>query len=214
MHMKRENIADKGLWTGKKHYVMQVFDEEGVRYTSPKMKMVGIEAVRSSTPKVCRSAIKEGITILLNDGKDALIDYIEKFREKFYAMPFEDVAFPRGLSGLKDYRDKTEIYKKGTPIQVRGALLFNHYVKVKQLENKYQSLGDGDKIKFCYLKKPNPIHENVIACQTALPPELGLEKYIDYEMQFDKAFVDPIKTITDVLKWDLTNSATLEDFFG
>lgn len=214
MHMKRESIADKAVWTGKKHYVMQVFDEEGVRYTTPKMKMVGIEAVRSSTPKVCRSAIKEGITILLNDGKDALVEYVEDFRKKFYAMPFEDVAFPRGLSGLKDYRDKTEIYKKGTPIQVRGALLFNHYVKVKMLENKYQLLGDGDKIKFCYLKKPNTIYENVIACQTSLPPELGLEKYIDYEMQFDKAFVDPIKTITDVLKWDLTNSATLEDFFG
>ena len=214
MHMKRENIADKGLWTGKKHYVMQVFDEEGVRFTTPKMKMVGIEAVRSSTPKVCRSAIKAGITILLNDGKDALIDYIEDFREKFYAMPFEDVAFPRGLSGMNEYRDKSTIYKKGTQMQVRGALLFNHYVVTKGLENKYQLLGDGDKIKFCYLKKPNPIHENTIASVGALPPEFALDKYIDYELQFEKAFIDPIKSITDVLKWDLTNSATLEDFFG
>lgn len=214
MHMKRENIADKALWTGKKHYVMQVFDEEGVRYTTPKMKMVGIEAVRSSTPKVCRTAIKEGISILLNQGKDALIEYIEDFRKKFYQMPFEDVAFPRGLSGMNEYRDKTSIYKKGTQMQVRGALLFNHYVVTKGLENKYQLLGDGDKIKFCYLKKPNPIHENTIASLGSLPAELGLDKYIDYETQFEKAFVEPLKTLTDVLKWDLTNSATLEDFFG
>ena len=213
--MKREAIADKGLWTGKKHYVMQVYDEEGVRYTTPKIKMVGIEAVRSSTPKVCRTAIKEAINVLLNEGKDSLYEYIEKFRKEFYAMSFQDVAFPRGLSGMADYRDRSEaIYKKGTPIQVRGALLYNHYVVMKGLENKYQQLGDGDKIKFCYLKKPNPIRENVISCPQELPPELGLEKYIDYELQFEKAFIDPIKSITDVLRWDLTNSATLEDFFG
>lgn len=215
MHMKRESIADKGLWTGKKHYVMQVYDEEGVRYTTPKIKMVGIEAVRSSTPKVCRTAIKEAINILLNEGKDSLIKYIDKFRTEFYAMKFEDVAFPRGLSGLSDYRDRSAaIYKKGTPIQVRGALLYNHFVVMKGLENKYQQLGDGDKIKFCYLKKPNPIHENVISCPQELPPEFGLEKYIDYELQFEKTFIDPIKTITNVLKWDLTNSATLQDFFS
>ena len=130
-------------------------------------------------------------------------------------MKFEDVAFPRGLSGLSDYRDRSAaIYKKGTPIQVRGALLYNHFVVMKGLENKYQQLGDGDKIKFCYLKKPNPIHENVISCPQELPPEFGLEKYIDYELQFEKTFIDPIKTITNVLKWDLTNSATLQDFFS
>jgi DNA polymerase elongation subunit (family B) len=126
----------------------------------------------------------------------------------------EDVAFPRGLKGLSDYRDVSNIYQKGTPIQVRGALLFNHFVVNKQLENKYQLLSDGDKIKFCYLKKPNPIHENVISFVGTLPTELNLTSYIDYELQFEKAFIDPIKTITDVLKWDLTNSATLEDFFG
>ena len=214
MHMKRESIADKALWTGKKHYVMQVHDKEGVRYDSPKIKMVGIEAVRSSTPKVCRDSIKKAINVLLNEGKDALTEYIEEFRAEFYAMPIEDVAFPRGLKGLNDYRDASSIYKKGTPIQVRGALLFNHHVVAKQLENKYQLMGDGDKIKFCYLKKPNPVHENVISFVGTIPPELKLEKYVDYELQFEKAFLDPIKTMTDVLKWDLTNSATLEDFFA
>jgi hypothetical protein len=144
-----------------------------------------------------------------------LIVFIDEFEKKFRQMSFEEVAFPRGLKGLGDYRDNSAaIYKKGTPIQVRGALLYNHHVKMKSLENKYQMLGDGDKIKFCYLKKPNPIHENVISCPSELPKEFGLERYIDYDTQFEKAFLDPIKSITDVLRWDLTNSATLEDFFG
>jgi DNA polymerase elongation subunit (family B) len=215
MHMKREAIADKGVWTGKKHYVMHVYNEEGVSYSTPKMKMVGIEAVRSSTPKVCRESIKKAIQILMTEGRDSLIAFIDEFEKKFRQMSFEEVAFPRGLKGLGDYRDNSAaIYKKGTPIQVRGALLYNHHVKMKSLENKYQMLGDGDKIRFCYLKKPNPIHENVISCPSELPKEFGLERYIDYDTQFEKAFLDPIKSITDVLRWDLTNSATLEDFFG
>jgi DNA polymerase elongation subunit (family B) len=215
MHMKREAIADKGVWTGKKHYVMHVYNEEGVSYSTPKMKMVGIEAVRSSTPKVCRESIKKAIQILMTEGRDSLIEFIDEFEKKFRQMSFEEVAFPRGLKGLGDYRDNSAaIYKKGTPIQVRGALLYNHHVKMKSLENKYQMLGDGDKIKFCYLKKPNPIHENVISCPSELPKEFGLERYIDYDTQFEKAFLDPIKSITDVLRWDLTDSATLEDFFG
>jgi DNA polymerase elongation subunit (family B) len=215
MHMKREAIADKGVWTGKKHYVMHVYNEEGVSYSTPKMKMVGIEAVRSSTPKVCRENIKKAIQILMTEGRDSLVGFIEEFEKQFRQMSFEEVAFPRGLKGLVDYRDNSAaVYKKGTPIQVRGALLYNHHVKMKSLENKYQLLGDGDKIKFCYLKKPNPIHENVISCPSELPKEFGLERYIDYDTQFEKAFLDPIKSITDVLRWDLTDSATLEDFFS
>ena len=214
MHMKRENIADKGVWTSKKHYVMNVYNEEGVQYAVPKMKMVGIEAVRSSTPKVCRENIKKALTILLAEGKEPLIKFIDEFRVKFKEYSFEEVAFPRGLKNMREYSSSSDIYKKGTPIQVRGALLFNHLLKVKDIQSKYQALSDGDKIKFCYLKKPNPLRENVISVATDLPPEFGLEKYIDYDMQFDKAFIDPIKSITDVLGWDLDNSNTLESFFG
>lgn len=215
MHMKRESIADKGVWTGKKHYVMHVHNEEGVAYSVPKMKMVGIEAVRSSTPKVCRESIKKALVVLMTEGKESLIKYVDNFHEEFNRLKFEDVAFPRGLSNLDGYADSSSIYKKGTPIQVRGALLYNHYLKKRGLTDKYQLLSDGDKIKFCYLKKPNPIHENIIATSGELPEELGLHKYIDYDMQFDKAFLDPIKSITDALGWSLDGEKkTLESFFG
>lgn len=214
MHMKRESIADRGVWTGKKHYVMNVYNEEGVAYTTPKLKIVGIEAVRSSTPKVCRENIKKALTLILNEGRDSLVKFITTFRSEFEKMEFEQVAFPRGLKGVKDYSDQHTVYKKGTPIQVRGALLYNNMLRIKGLANKYQTLTDGDKIKFCYLKKPNPTGENVISASTQIPKELGLDKYIDYDMQFEKAFIDPIKSVTDVLKWDLSNNTTLESFFG
>lgn len=214
MHMKRENIGDKAVWTAKKHYIMNVWDEEGVRYEKPKMKMVGIEAVRSSTPKVCRDAIKQALTILVKHGREELIHYIDQFRTEFNQLSFEQVAFPRGLSGMQEYRHPHTVYTKGTPIQVRGALLYNHWLKIKDLEGKYPTLGNGDKIKFCYLMKPNPIQENVIASPVNLPKEFGLDKYIDYEMQFEKSFIEPLKKITDVLKWDLSNGNTLESFFG
>lgn len=214
MHMKRENIAEKAVWTGKKHYVMLVWDSEGVRYAEPQMKMVGIEAVRSSTPGVCRVSIKKALYVLMAGGKDPLINYINEFQDEFSKMSFEEVAFPRGLSGMDDYKDASSIYKKGTPMQVRASLMYNHLILTKGLDEKYEPLSDGDKIKFCYLKKPNPTRENVIATLNSLPPEFGLERYIDYDTQFEKAFLDPIKTITDVLGWDLTNSSTLENFFG
>jgi DNA polymerase elongation subunit (family B) len=222
MHMKRESIADKGVWTGKKHYVMHVHNEEGVAYSTPKMKMVGIEAVRSSTPKVCRESIKKALTILMTGGKEPLLEFIKEFRTKWNEMSFEEVAFPRGVK-LTYFRNidgrnvpmKYSIDNKSLPIQVRASLVYNQMIAVKNLTNKYKLISDEEKIKFCYLKKPNPCHHNVIASPGDLPTEFGLNEYIDYDLQFDKAFLDPIKSITDVLGWNLDGEvSTLEGFFS
>jgi len=222
MHMKRESIADKGVWTGKKHYVMHVHNEEGVAYSTPKMKMVGIEAVRSSTPKVCRENIKKALTILMTGGKDPLIDFIEDFRKQWKTMTFEEIAFPRGVK-LAYFRNingnnvpmRYSLNDKSLPIQVRASLVYNQMVEAKSLTNKYKLISDEEKIKFCYLMKPNPCHHNVIASPADLPSEFGLAGYIDYDLQFSKAFLEPIKSITDVLGWNLEGEAsTLEGFFG
>lgn len=222
MHMKRESIADKGVWTGKKHYVMQVYNEEGVAYSTPKMKMVGIEAVRSSTPKVCRENIKKAITVLLNGGKKPLMEFVENFRKEWEALDFESIAFPRGVK-LTYFRNidgrnvplRYDLSDRGLPIQVRAALVYNSLIRSKGLTNKYQLINDEEKIKFTYLMKPNPIGHNVIASPGALPSEFGLDEYVDYETQFDKAFLEPIRSITDALGWKLEGeSSTLESFFG
>jgi DNA polymerase elongation subunit (family B) len=214
MQMKRENIADRGIWTAKKRYILNVWDSEGVRYEEPKLKIMGIEAVKSSTPAPCRKMIKDTLKLIMNGTEDDVIDFIEDCRKKFKQLPPEDISFPRSVSDVVKYRSSSNIYEKGTPIHVRGALLFNHYIKERNLTNKYSLIQNGEKIKFCYLKKPNPFHENVISYIQDFPRELGVDKYIDYDLQFEKAFLEPMKTILDAIGWSVEKTVNLDSFFG
>jgi len=213
MVMARENIADRGIWTAKKRYILNVWDSEGVRYEEPKLKMMGIEAVKSSTPAPCRSMIKDALKLIMSGTEDDVIDFIDKCRKDFKALPPEDIAFPRTANNLQKYKAYSTIYAKGTPIHIRGALLFNHYVKQKKLTNKYSLIGNGEKVKFLYLKKPNIIQENIVSFIQDFPKELGLDKYIDYDLQFEKSFVEPLKAILDAIGWNVEKTVTLEEFF-
>ena len=214
MQMKRENIAERGIWTAKKRYILNVWDSEGVRYDDPKLKMMGIEAVKSSTPAPCRKMIKDGLKLMMNGTEDDVIDFIDKCRREFKKLPPEDIAFPRTASDVRKYHSSADIYVKGTPIHIRGALLFNHYVKEKKLTNKYSLISNGEKVKFLYLKKPNIIQENIISFIQDFPTELGLDKYIDYDLQFEKSFVEPLRSILDAIGWSVEKSISLEDFFS
>jgi DNA polymerase elongation subunit (family B) len=214
MQMKRENIAERGIWTAKKRYILNVWNSEGVQYTEPKLKMMGIEAVKSSTPAPCRQMIKDGLKLMMNGTEDEVIDFIDKCRKDFKNLPPEDIAFPRSVSDVVKYRSYSSIYSKGTPIHCRGALLFNHHIKEKKLTNKYSLINNGEKIKFLYLKKPNIIQENVISFIQYFPKELGLDKYIDYDLQFEKSFVEPLKSILDAIGWNVEKTVNLELFFS
>ena len=214
MFMKRENIAERGIWTAKKRYILNVWDSEGVRYEEPKLKMMGIEAVKSSTPAPCRTMIKDGLKLMMNGTEEDVIDFIDKCRIKFKELPPEEIAFPRSVSDVVKYRSHADIYSKGTPIHCRGALLYNHYLKEKKLTNKYSLINNGEKIKFLYLKKPNIIQENVISFIQDFPTELGLDKYIDYDLQFEKSFVEPLKSILDAIGWNVEKTVNLELFFA
>jgi len=213
MVMKRENIADRGIWTAKKRYILNVWDSEGVRYEEPKLKMMGIEAVKSSTPAPCRTMIKDALKLMMNATEDDVIDFIDNSRKEFKSLPPEEIAFPRTASNVQKYKASSTIYAKGTPIHVRGALLFNHYVKTKNLTNKYSLISNGEKVKFLYLKKPNTIQENVLSFIQDFPHELGLDKYIDYDLQFEKSFVEPLRTILDAIEWNVEKTVNLESFF-
>jgi len=214
MQMKRENIADRGIWTAKKRYILNVWNSEGVAYTEPKLKMMGIEAVKSSTPAPCRKMIKDALKLMMSGTEDEVIDFIENSRKKFKTLPPEQISFPRSASDVEKYKSSSSIYIKGTPIHVRGALLFNHYIKQNKLTNKYSLIQNGEKIKFVYLKKPNNIHENVISFIQEFPKELNLDKYIDYELQFEKSFVEPLKAILDSIGWNVEKTVNLESFFS
>jgi len=214
MQMKRENIADRGIWTAKKRYILNVWDSEGVRYTEPKLKIMGIEAVKSSTPAPCRTMIKDALKLMMNGTEDDVIKFIDDARQRFNKMDPEDIAFPRSVSDVKKHKSHSTIYAKGSPIHVRGALLYNHYIKEYGLQNKYSEINNGEKIKFIYLKKANPIRENVISFISEFPREIGVDKYIDYELQFNKAFLEPLKTILDAIGWNVEKTVNLELFFG
>ena len=214
MFMKREGISSKGIWTAKKHYILNVWNNEGVQYDKPKLKMMGIEAVKSSTPSACRSSLKKSFEVIMNKNEDYLQDFVVKFRKAFDELPIEDVCFPRSVKGLSKYRDNRDIYKQGTPIHVRGSLLYNNLLSQHKLSLKYSSIQEGEKIKFVYLKMPNPIRENVIAMVDGLPPEFGLDKYIDRDMMFDKTYKLPLNDIVEKIGWSLEKRNTIEDFFG
>jgi DNA polymerase elongation subunit (family B) len=214
MQMKRENIAERGIWTAKKRYILNVWDSEGVRYEEPKLKMMGIEAVKSSTPAPCRKMIKDALKLMMRGTEDDVIEFIDDARAKFKKMKPEEIAFPRTVSDVNKHKSHTTIYGKGCPIHVRGALLYNHYIKEKELTNKYSTINNGEKIKFVYLKKANPIRENVISFISDFPHEIGIDRYIDYDLQFDKAFLEPVKAVLDAIGWNVEKVVNLELFFG
>lgn len=214
MVMKREVIADKGVWVAKKHYILHVHNSEGVQYAEPKLKMMGIEAVKSSTPQVCRDKFKQVFKIMVTKDEADLQEFVTKFRQEFKQLPAEAVAFPRGVSDIDKSADPRTIYGKGTPYHVRGSLLYNHNIKRLGLQNRYELIQNGEKIKFVALRIPNPIQENVIAFPLILPKEFNLHQYVDYETQFNKSFVEPLKTFTDAIGWSIEPRATLDEFFA
>lgn len=213
LHMKREKIADKFLITGKKHYIINVWDNEGVRYEKPKISVTGIEAVKSSTPAFCRKKLNESFEVLMNYTENDMIKFVDETKREFFELSPEEIAFPKGISELTKFHCSANLYKKGTPIHVRGSILYNKYIEKNHLENKYNFISNGEKIKYCYLKMPNPIMENVIGFIQNLPPEFNLHSYVDYETQFDKTFLQPLKAILDIIGWKTEKMITLEDFF-
>ena len=214
MFMKRETIANKGIWTAKKRYILNAWDIEGVRFAEPKLKVMGIEAVKSSTPGACRDKIRECLKVIMNSDEEDAQKFIADFREEFYELPIEDIAFPRGCNGINKWANKSSIYSKGTPIHVRGALLYNYHNTKQRLTHKYPLIQDGEKLKFVYLKTPNKISENVISFPNTFPKEFGLDKYIDHELQFSKSFLEPIKVIMDTIGWKPEKIPSLEFLFG
>ena len=218
MDMSREVIADKGIWTAKKRYILNSWDIEGVRYKTPQLKIMGIEAVKSSTPAVCRQKIKDALNIIMTGDEKELNNFIQEFRDEFMKLPPEDIAYPRSVNGLKKFSSSNGMFAKGAPIHCKGAILYNHLVKKHKLSNKYPLIQEGDKIKFLHMKQPNIYTSSAFSFLTFMPKELDIVDRIDYDEQFTKSFVEPLRFITEKISWLIDDSygtqGTLEDFFG
>jgi len=218
MQMKREVIANKGIWTAKKRYILNAWDVEGVRFKEPSLKIMGIEAVKSSTPAPCRAKIKEALKIIMSGDEKELNDFLIAFRKEFDKLPPEEIAYPRSVNGVKKFYSDSSIYRKGTPMHIKGALVYNHMIKERKLTRKYPTIQNGDKIKYLELRQPNPLGCNVISFPAKLPKELDILKYVDYDSQYEKSFIDPLSFITNNIGWKIDRSfgtqTTLEDFFN
>ena len=214
MQMKREALADKGIWTAKKRYIMNVYNNEGVEYAKPKPKVMGLEMIKSSTPAYCRKIMWKAIDVVLNGNEDDLINMIETWKDEFKTQNIVDIAFPRGVNGLKKFSDPQRVFGKGTPIHVRGSLLYNNMIMRRKLDKTYPLIQEGEKIKFIFLKEPNTIQSDIIAFPTIMPKELDLDQYIDYDTQFEKSFIDPLRIVLDSIGWKTEHVSSLEDFFG
>ena len=213
MQMKREGLSDKGIWTAKKRYILNVYNNEGVQYSVPQMKVMGLEMIKSSTPSAIRDKMKETIKLMVTGTEDEVQDYIADFRKEFKTLPIEEISFPRSVNGLKTYTDNILIYTKGTPIHVKGSLLYNYLLNKHKLTKKYPIIKEGEKLKFTYLIQPNPINDTVISYPNRLPSEFGLDNYINYDLQFEKAFLDPIKIILNCMNWQAEKTNSLSNFF-
>lgn len=214
MKMKREKICDRAVFTsGKKRYIMNVLNSEGVHYTEPKISATGVEAVKSSTPEICRDKMKESYNIIMNKDEAAVQEFIADFRQEFYKLPPEVIARNSSANDIGKYIDKNATYKSGTPQHIRGAILYNKALKDFGLDDRFDKIVSGDKVKIIYLNLPNPIRENAIAFPGVLPKELGLEKYIDYETQFEKVFLKPLASLLDDIGWKSEQISTLDQFF-
>ena len=214
MKMKREVLADKAIWTAKKRYILNVYNSEGVQYAEPHMKIQGLEAIKSSTPAACRERIKQALKIIIKGSESELQDYIAEFRNEFRKMPVEDISFPRSVNGIDTYSDAKSVWTKGTPIHVRGALVYNHMIDQMGLQKTVQKIQEGEKIKFIYLREPNNFKTDVISFVNRMPKEFNIEQFVDYELQFEKSFVDPLTIILDKISWKAIKTSSLEDFFA
>jgi DNA polymerase elongation subunit (family B) len=214
MQMKREGLSDKGVWTAKKRYILNVYNNEGVQYAEPHMKVMGLEMIKSSTPSAIREKMKDAIKLMMTGTEQQVQDFIANFRKEFRKLPAEEISFPRGLNGLNTYSDPVMLFKKGTPIHVRGAIVYNHNLKQLGLTKKYPLIQEGEKLKFTYLKMPNHFKNDVVSFPGRIPKEFELDNYIDYDVQFDKAFLEPISVILNCMNWSAEKTNSLEDFFG
>lgn len=215
MVMKLEKISSVAIFTAKKRYILKVLSSEGVVYKSPKQVIKGIEAIKSSTPKLCREEFKTMFTMLIDGNESQVQNRVIEFREIFGAQPIEKLAFPRGVTNVKKYVQKGDKpYIKGCPMNSRAAIMYNKNVLDRGLGNKYPLIKGGDRLKYVFLKKNNPTRENVIAFIDKLPPEFELDQWVDIEVLYQKTFVEPLQLILTAIGWKAVAQASLEDFFS
>ena len=201
-------VHNCGVWTAKKKYFARVIDSEGVRYKEPKMKVMGLDIIRSGTPSFVKKKLKESLNIILDSDAESMIRWKDLVKEEFNLQNLSDIARVQGVSNI-DY----SVNDKGVPIGARAVLVHNEYVKKLGIENEIQLLEAGNKVKLAYLTEPNIFGSNVVAWNDdKFVDIIKNAKCFDYDLCFEKFFLSPLQLMTDALKWDiLRETENLDD---
>ena len=215
---KREAIASSGMFIAKKRYALLMTDLEGVRFSEPKLKIMGLETARSSTPGIVRTKLKDCIMIIMTKTPEELRKYVNTFYDEFMELPIDVIASPRGVKGISKYTDVSDIYKSGTPIATKAALLHNAYIKKLKIDKEVAPIKENDKIRFVFVKVPNPYgmggRDAVLGFINKAPTQFQLDKFVDRKKQFEKTFGEPLDNILQAIKWSISDKVTLDSFFA
>ena len=213
MFMAREVIAESAMWTKKKRYIMKILDSEGVRFAKPKYKVMGQDAIRSSTPEICRDMLKDAYKVILDGDETTMQEFIKVFREEHKKLPAHIIATNSSANGLAKYSNKKTVYEKGAPGHVRGALLYNNYLDKLGLTS-VDKIQEGEKVKVLALKEPNMLKYKTVSFPQFLDESLDLNKYVDHKVMFEKTFIKPLTPLLDLLGWKAVPTANLNAMFA
>lgn len=200
LSMKREKIG-KCITVAKKRYVAKVFVNEDVWYEEPDISITGLESARSDVPKWCRDKLADTYGMLFDLSETTVQKHIADVKSEFMKLPIEAIAIPKGVTDITKYMTPGNGYRSGTTQQAKAAIIYNRLVVNNKLSSKYTLIRSGDKIKLLPLKIPNPTRESIVGFLDKLPPEFGIEKYVDRNGIFEKAYLDPITRVLKSIGW-------------
>jgi DNA polymerase elongation subunit (family B) len=211
LNMKREAISETAIWAAKKRYAMMVWNSEGVQYNPAKMKVQGLEVVRSTTPSWSKVYLKEIYKVCLTGNEKNLHTLYKDIEMRYNQMPIEEIAVPTGVNHITKYTDSNGYAIKGCQMHIRAAINHNRLIKELGL-NSIPPIQDAEKIKYFILKN-NHMNLDAIAFRNKLPEEFGVVEFIDKKTTFNKSFLEPAKTFVELIGWHLEKKATLNDLF-
>ena len=216
---KQENITQTGIFLGKKRYILNIRDDEGI--STDKIKYTGFEVVSTKTPKKVKPLVKNIIEKLLkNADQKELQTLLKNAYEEYKTFSIEDISMSISINNYAKYKAKCKEFKmgKGTPINVKCAIFFNLLLEKYYLLGKYETIKSGNKMKLFYIK-PNSYNLNAIGFVYKFPDEFKDVIIPNYDKMFEKTVYDPIKRVFDSIGWKIKNPSDDEkldlfNFFG
>lgn len=224
-HIKGESISETALWIAKKRYAMlKIYDLEKNIDIDRKLKVTGLDVVRSSFPAAFQKIMSNIlISILKQENKDVIDNMILSFRGEMDSLPFKDVAKNTSVQKIKEYDNKKEKgfknFEKGCPAHVKASISYNRWLRINKLDNIYEPIRNGDKIKWAYLKN-NPLGVPTMALKGFNDPQDLIDfvsKYVNYDALFESELKKKVQAFYDALSWGMIPTEvnqTVNKFFS